>query len=80
MGPIKPLTRLRFKGKCTICGFPLVRVFPEDFPKEWKFCCNCHYIAKMLTTGSVDEKIWGVFRVKKIKRKINLVRWDGRQI
>ena len=75
MGPIRPITDLGFKGRCAICGFPLTRGFPDGYPNGWKFCCNCLYIAKMLARGDeLNENVWGIYRVRKIRRKINLVR------
>jgi len=35
-------------GKCAICHGFLHNDFPEDFPKDWKFCCQCKIIAESL--------------------------------
>lgn len=75
MGPVRSITDLGFKGRCAICRFPLIHEFPEDYPNEWKFCCNCLYIAQKLTRGEeLNENIWGIYRVGKIKRRITLVK------
>ena len=38
---------------CSVCGEFLEddKVFPKDFPDEWKFCCFCKIIAEKLVKG-----------------------------
>ena len=73
MGPLRPVTKLGYNGRCVICGFPLVRKFPEDFPKDWKFCCNCHMIAEEMAMGEISG-LWSCHRVREIYNKITLVK------
>jgi len=42
--------------KCNICSFWLENnKFPDDFPKEWRWCCGCLNIGAMILEKSFDE-------------------------
>lgn len=49
--------------KCAICFRKLDNPgkFPDDFPDEWKMCCNCHGYAKFITSYNLEDII-GYFR------------------
>lgn len=38
-------------GKCVICGRVHDKGFPEDFPEEFKLCCNCLKYAEYIVIG-----------------------------
>lgn len=61
-------------GKCAICDSSLHSGrFPLDFPDDWKFCCNCLYIAELMIGG--DQRICIVpAKIDKIYNKITLVK------
>ena len=59
-------------GNCYICGFPLSKPFPEDFPDEWKFCCHCLWMAKVM----IENPYFGFMlpnKAERIREKISLV-------
>lgn len=68
-------------GVCTICGFVLEDVFPDGYPKEWKFCCSCLSWAKFITEidnrvghKEIENIIKNSPTIKKIYDKITLVK------
>ena len=74
------------KDKCAICHKRLHRAFPDDFPDEWKFCCNCkryaeyiiHYGLKSIIDYFRDgdngiDKYTFIKRAKKIDKLVNVV-------
>jgi len=61
-------------GYCAICNHVLHGGFPEDFPKEWKFCCQCKIIAESLVNDcSVEDYRAFKDSARKIYKKITLV-------
>jgi len=56
-------------GKCVICKFHLHNKFPEDFPEDWKFCCNCQNTALLIVRGTLTPLL---IREKKIYNKITV--------
>ncbi len=59
--------------KCVVCGFPLNKAFPEDFPDNFKFCCTCKAIAFAMVRNDLPNELWILYRVDKIKKIITLV-------
>ncbi len=65
---------LYITGFCSICQNPLTKVFPADFPKEWRICCFCKMIADHIVEhGTYPEGRCFEKRVHKIVKLINLV-------
>lgn len=42
---------------CVICNFHLTKKFPEDFPDEFKFCCQCKAFAHHIISDGVNKLI-----------------------
>ena len=74
------------KDECAICKFPLTAKYPDDYPDEYKFCCNCFKWAKKLVE---TEKLVGYCSLKiivkespvlkKIVDRITLVKGNERK-
>jgi len=60
-------------GQCSICGNNLTREFPEDFPKEWRWCCFCKLVAETMVEGDCLKGRCFERRVGKLGKLINLV-------
>jgi len=69
------MKQLEGDKKCAICSFPLHNEnFPEDFPDEFKFCCGCLGIAKLIIKGTLMENdLTGNF-YDRVLNKITLVK------
>jgi len=66
---------------CAICGKlhePHFAHFPEDFPDEFKLCCNCHRLANLLTIYELELIIThfqcSTLNADKIRRIYNLIK------
>lgn len=65
---------IKIEGYCSICGIPLSREFPDDFPEDYRFCCMCKFIAKDIAHGyPVDYFLSKDNRAVKILERITLV-------
>ena len=42
------------KKRCVICNSPMSKIFPEDFPDEWKMCCWCRDFGVALIANKKD--------------------------
>jgi len=61
---------------CCVCSLKLTVPFPEDYPKDWMFCCICIQIAELFIKESWNGEtsfLWGDYTVNRIIRKINLI-------
>ena len=59
-------------GHCSICNSMLTRLFPKDYPDEWKFCCTCKRIAEILTGSEGIIMFWTKEKIEKVRKKITL--------
>ena len=42
--------------RCAVCNSVLHSGnFPDDFPKEWMWCCSCLTVGEMLVEKSIEE-------------------------
>ena len=60
-------------GHCSICNSMLTRLFPRDYPNEWKFCCSCKCMAEEIVKGTLPDDFWINERSHKVLKKITLV-------
>jgi len=68
--------------ECAICGFILDnKVFPLEFPDDWKFCCSCFAWAQFITNPDAftsNEERNTIIKnskiINKIYKKITLTR------
>lgn len=49
----------RIKDRCATCFGKLHRPnrFPEDFPDEWKMCCNCKGLASIIAYYGLEDVV-----------------------
>lgn len=63
------------KDRCDICGYVLNDdSFPDDFPKEWMFCCYCKIIAEAIVEKRLVNKYTTDSFYTKIIDKIIIVK------
>ena len=62
-------------GHCCVCNHQLTEEFPDDYPKDWMFCCNCLGLAKLIAKGYFLEPSWTDRSIGKIRNKITL--WEN---
>lgn len=68
------MKKIAGKDYCAICDYPLDKNrFPEDYPKEWMFCCGCKGIADLITDGILKSRDLRDGIYDKILDKITLV-------
>lgn len=63
------------KDRCVICSFHLEKDrFPDDYPKEWMFCCGCKTLIGLILDGRVKKEhlIDGIYDL--ILDKITIVK------
>ena len=65
--------------KCVICYFRLTEKFPDDFPDEWKFCCGCLEMAKLIIEGNLAHFCWAFNKPNEILQKITLTEGNERR-
>ncbi len=42
------------KNKCYVCGYKHTNEFPKNFPNNWKFCCDCRYVAYQIIKHGLE--------------------------
>lgn len=68
--------------KCAICEEHMHNssIFPDDFPKDWRWCCSCLAIGKMLVERDIEETEYDFYdspttliRIENVDKMINVV-------
>lgn len=69
----RPCPENRFT--CAICRNWLhdMSVFPDDFPREWKWCCGCVTIGEILIDIGIEEVEFTFSECNSILKRIERV-------